>query len=1045
MRRTATLSLEGFDPDVIEAAREVAQRAGVPLETWIESVVSPDKQPARPAASRQRTRVAVREPALITPPEPEVAAPAAPEPAPAPVPAAIKPPKPKAVKPAEPPPAATLAAEPAGASIGEMMRRLDALDRSLNEDRSAQRADAAGDQPGRVDHVAERLAEIERRMGDISAQIGGPRPLGRRGRPIATEMREAVDEVRRRQRELDAAGSSREPAVRTEAEAAIPSPAIAELQAETSRLRESLGGLATGRDVGALEQAMRSLSTDVQRAREPAELATPIAMMRQQVEGLAAEFADNVQARLAGEAERLANRADGTLAAVASHADRSALDGVHGELDEIRQMIAGLAGPDRIQSLAHGLQAVSSQISDLQAQVDVNPVRDLIGRLETIGETLHRPVAPGADLAAMNALLRGLAEKVDRVGSGGGNLDALENQVVTLAQRLETRGADPAVASLERTMDELLTQIVSLRDETSVEAAVERATRKAIAETIGADGQGTASGRIDAFRSDLDDLRARQISADQRMQATMEGLNSVLSRLVDRLGMPETGPVIRTAMPEENVSLGEQLRASTTLGAPKPETIPVSAPRSRIARRPEPSLDTSGLGDELLEPGAGRPLHARGAVTDASGASAAGDIKTNFIAAARRAAQAAQADIAAEAPTAPEKRDAPRLRMPAAAEATPGLVSRLLGGLEKRRRPLILGLAAVVLVLGALQAYQMNFAGSEASSPASPVVSAKPFTSEPPVTEASAAPDAPAVAVAPAAPVAGPQTTQSLADAGTAPAKPPAGEESAAAIQPAPIQAAIPKVASMASLGRELSSVPAGLAALKDAALEGDGAAIYELAAREADGRGMPRDLALAARLYEKLAETGYAPAQFKLGSFYEKGSGVIRDLAQAKTWYGRAADRGNIRAMHNLAVLNAENPGASGKPDFATASSWFRRAAEYGVRDSQYNLAVLYARGLGLGQDLIQSYAWFSAAAVQGDEEAGKKRDDVAAKLSPKDLASAKAVASAYKPKVADPSANDLPPAKAAAPAAVSLLTAPPPGSASAASFSRSASRTGV
>lgn len=492
-----------------------------------------------------------------------------------------------------------------------MMRRLDALDRSLNEDRSTQRADAQG---GQVDHVAERLAEIERRIGDISAQIGGPRPLGRRGRPIAAEMREAVEEVRRRQRELDS-GSTQEPVARAEADAHAPSPAIAELQAETTRLRESLGSLATGRDVGALEQAMRSLSTDVQRAREPAELATPIAMMRQQVESLAEEFADNVHARLAGEAERLVSRADGTLAAVVSHADRSALDGVHGELDEIRQMIAGLAGPERIQSLAQGLQAVSGQIAELQSRVDVNPVRDLIGRLETIGETLHRPAAPAADLASMHALLRGLAEKVDRVGAGGGSLDALESQVVTLAERLDTRGADPAVASLERTMGELLTQIVSLRDETSVEAAVERATRKALSDTVS--GQGPASVKIDAFRADLDDLRARQISADQRMQATMEGLNSVLSRLVDRLGMAETGPVIRTAMLEETITLGEQLRASTTLSAPKPETIPVSAPAAASPAGPSrpstPAASATSCWSPALAvrpiPAAPRPMH----------------------------------------------------------------------------------------------------------------------------------------------------------------------------------------------------------------------------------------------------------------------------------------------------------------------------------------------------------------------------------------------------------------------------------------------------
>ncbi|MBB3903389.1 tetratricopeptide repeat protein [Methylobacterium brachythecii] len=1024
MRRTATLSLEGFDPDVIEAAREVAQRAGVPLETWIASVVAPEKSEAKPAAARQRNRAAAREAAV---PEPQAERPA-PEPAPTPAPAAVTPPKPKAVKapaPARAP--AVTAAEPATASITEMMRRLDALDRTLKEDRSTANAEAPA--TANVDHVAERLAEIERRMGEMTAQIGGPRPLGRRGRPISAEMRDAVDEVRRRQRELDADGSTAQPF----AEAAPPSPAITELQAETARLRESLGTLATGRDVGALEKAMRSLSEDVHRSRDPAEFAAPIEAMRRQAETLAEEFADNVQARLAGEVERLARRADG---AASSHADQSALDGVHRELDEIRQMIAGLAGPERIQSLAQGLQALSGQIADLQSRVDVNPVRDLIGRLETIGETLHRPAAPPAELASMHALLRGIAEKVDRVGSGGGNLDALESHVVSLAERLDTRAVDPAVAGLERTMGELLTQISALRDDTHVEAAVERATRRALSEAVGQGGLSPAPAKFDAFRADLDELRARQISADQRMQATMDGLNSVLTRLVDRLGMSDSGPVIRPPVQDESVSLGQQLRASTTLGAPKIETIPVSAPRSRTARRAQPALEPASLGDELLEPGAGRPSPARSAVPEAS-AAPAGDIKSSFIAAARRAAQAAQADIAAEAPSAPERREASAARVSSSAPPAAGVVGRLLGSFEKRRRPLILGLAAVVLVLGALQAYQMGSPAGQAE-PVKPVAAAKPVPVEPPAAEAAVDPAASAPAVAPSA---GPQTTQSIADA--SPSVPKAAAPSRIE-ESAPAQAAIPKVATMASLGRELSSVPAGLATLKQSALDGDGAAIYELAAREADGRGMPRDLAVAAKLYEKLADAGYAPAQFKLGSFFEKGSGVIRDLGQAKTWYGRAADRGNIRAMHNLAVLHAENPSASGKPDFATASTWFRRAAEYGVRDSQYNLAVLYARGLGVGQDLIQSYAWFSAAAVQGDEEAGKKRDDVAAKLAPKDLAAAKAVASAYKPKVADPSANDLPPAKAAAPAAMSLLGAPPPGSPTG-SFARSGPRAGV
>ena len=47
----------------------------------------------------------------------------------------------------------------------------------------------------------------------------------------------------------------------------------------------------------------------------------------------------------------------------------------------------------------------------------------------------------------------------------------------------------------------------------------------------------------------------------------------------------------------------------------------------------------------------------------------------------------------------------------------------------------------------------------------------------------------------------------------------------------------------------------------------------------------------------------------------------------------------------------------------------------------------------------------------VQGDEDAAKKREDVAARLQPADLARAKALAAAFKPKTPDPAANDVSP----------------------------------
>jgi localization factor PodJL len=70
--------------------------------------------------------------------------------------------------------------------------------------------------------------------------------------------------------------------------------------------------------------------------------------------------------------------------------------------------------------------------------------------------------------------------------------------------------------------------------------------------------------------------------------------------------------------------------------------------------------------------------------------------------------------------------------------------------------------------------------------------------------------------------------------------------------------------------------------------------------------------------------------------------------------------------------------------------------------------LAILTARGLGVQQNLAQSYTWFSLAAAQGDEDAARKRDEVAARLNPTTLASAKQAAESFKPSRMDEAAND-------------------------------------
>jgi hypothetical protein len=187
----------------------------------------------------------------------------------------------------------------------------------------------------------------------------------------------------------------------------------------------------------------------------------------------------------------------------------------------------------------------------------------------------------------------------------------------------------------------------------------------------------------------------------------------------------------------------------------------------------------------------------------------------------------------------------------------------------------------------------------------------------------------------------------------------------------------------------------------------GDAAAQFDLAVRYAEGGAGPRNYELAAQWYEKAAQQGLAVAEYRLGSLYEKGLGVGKDMQRAKDLYQRAAEKGNTRAMHNLGVLAAEG----GKPNYTSAALWFGKAAEYGIRDSQYNLAVLLARGLGLPKDLVKSYTWFAIVAATGDADAARKRDDVAARLTSSELAAANAAAAGFAPRPTDHAANEITP----------------------------------
>jgi localization factor PodJL len=174
-----------------------------------------------------------------------------------------------------------------------------------------------------------------------------------------------------------------------------------------------------------------------------------------------------------------------------------------------------------------------------------------------------------------------------------------------------------------------------------------------------------------------------------------------------------------------------------------------------------------------------------------------------------------------------------------------------------------------------------------------------------------------------------------------------------------------------------------------------------------------------------KLADGGYAPAQFYLAELYQDGKGGLsRDAVESRRWLERAAEGGDRTAMHNLALDYHE--GIGGARNAASAAEWFRRAAELGLLDSQYNLAAIYEHGDGVSQNLAEAYKWYLIAGRAGDpgSRAGALR--VRAALSPDERAVAERAAQAFQPQAPNPSTvASAQPAQPAAASSPDIVTA--------------------
>lgn len=956
-------------------------------------------------------------------------------------------PEPSRARTAERPPAPAPAPAPAGPNpiegmLADLGARLDRLDRRdslepvmkplarIESEVSRLSQDRSGESYQRVEqeisHLAAKLDALAARGGDRTIVAPVLRDI--------SELREMISSN---------AGDPRLDDL---------SQQIAALSADIARLRDQQSDDRELRSLSlAIEDVRDAILSDRNRDRHAD--SAPLLSLSRQIEALAGKIESLPAMRpdaISAQAEQLLAR----LTAADAHG-RGVSEALSRQIEALAHRLEDMASrqPAQIESRIDKLQQRIETLTEQGPAAVTRQIEALAGRIESlaassnlaqvISDSKNAPMAP-VDLRPIEEMLRGLAEKIDEAGRPGAKtdaFDALEQQIAGIAQRLDTAAATRSAESgIERTLQDLVIHLQTMRQDNAETA--ERAARSVLTD-IGA--RGAPGNGIAELSSMVSGLRDSHVSSGRETQDALGAVHQTLETVISRLASIETDLASERrggfAMPQAAMPQAAMPQAAmpSAAGSAPARQSEATRPSMMTARRaPDATLAAGAAEDDILvaeranptqseaplvasldlplEPGSGRPRPGVAPLQISDPQS----VRQNLIAAARRSAKAAT-DAASAAPA-------------AAAEPVKG-GGRLKEIMAKRKRPILLGLAAIVLAIGtahvvntALQGKAKTAATGNGAIEAAPVAPAPEASSPGEPAQAKAAKDqtsalppaAPASAAAPSP--AGPSTATAatLAAGGLGAAIPAPGlaanaapdvtgstSQPAPASTPAPTREPIQPVTGLGDLPANL-----GGTGVRKAAFAGDARAVYELASRAADGPGTARDPKLALRLFERAAVAGLAPAQFRLGNMFEKGVGTQRDAALAQLWYTRAAERGNAKAMHNLAVLHAE--GVSGKPDYAMAAAWFRRAAELGVRDSQYNLAILLGRGLGAPADLGQSYLWFAIAAGQGDEDAARKRDEVAQRMAPPELAAAKSVTESWRPKALDGLANDVvPPAK--------------------------------
>ncbi len=489
---------------------------------------------------------------------------------------------------------------------------------------------------------------------------------------------------------------------------ALPRRELETLQSEMHVLAERIDrGYGRGADPSALESIERRLNE----VHNSLNAMTP-------AEGLTA-----FEARIAELSQKMDSLSGG------SSADPDMLRYLEAAINELRELSAGVASAEGVASLAGDVQALSARIDHIAERTGSNGLDSLATRVHELTHALDTRVEQMGPMPSnLEALVQSLTDKLngsDRSGREQAAFAQIERQISGIAEKLDAadqRNGD--LSAIERGIQQLTLQVREAREEAVVTA--ERVARQVAADIAPQGGM-----EVTALKRDIESLHVNQSESEQRTHETLEAVHDTLERLVERLATVETGvrsapqtahvpqpayapqperhePVM-PAMPEMR-ALEPAAAAPAEEPEPQVPAVRAATPFMNLQRGERAPIDPDLPADTPLEPGSagrGRTAAERIAASEAALApikrEPAPEVtgKANFIAAARRAAQAAANEGGVI--------DAPRAEEQSGNETPTSLIGRFLAN---RRRALMVGVSALLVIYGTIQVVGM-FGGSD--------------------------------------------------------------------------------------------------------------------------------------------------------------------------------------------------------------------------------------------------------------------------------------------------------------------------------------------